>query len=97
MHEPISTTVIAVHGGLAFFGGLVHALKAHRDKTSRGWSDFAILTVMSTFTGVVFGLLAMYVSDHNMYLTMVATSIGSFWGVEGMAYAMERVLKILSK
>jgi len=43
MHEPISTAQIGIHGGLAVFGALTHALRVHRDgkaKTLHGHQEY---------------------------------------------------------
>lgn len=97
MHEPISTTQITYHGGLAFFGALVHASNAHRNGRSKTLLDFAILTLMSSFSGVMFALLGLYVFQDNTYLSMAMAGTGGFLGVEGMTIIVERLKLLISK
>lgn len=71
------------HGVLAFFGAVAHAIKAHRTGQSKGLMDFVLLTVMSSFSGVIFALLALHFFD-NEYMTLAAAGAGGFLGVEGL-------------
>ena len=97
MHEPITTTVLVSHGGLAVFGAFVHALKAHRDKTSKGLLDLLILTAMSTFSGVMFAIAAGYFFPHQMYLSHAASGAGGFLGVEGLTLLALKIRDLISK
>lgn len=94
MNEPISTTQITYHGGLAFFGALVHASNAHRTGKSKTLLDFCILTLMSSFSGVMFALLGLYIFQDSIHLSMAMAGTGGYLGVEGMSIIVER-LKLL--
>lgn len=76
--------LIVMHGFMALFGALVHAISAHRNGTSKSFLDFALLTMMSSFSGVVFALVAVQVFD-NPYMTLAVTGAGGFLGVEGLS------------
>jgi len=85
MHEPITTTAFVSHGGLASFGGVVHALNAHRSGKSNGIIDFFVLSVIASFAGVMFAIMASYFFPHEMYISHVAAGCGGFLGVEGLS------------
>lgn len=96
MHEPVSTTSLLAHGSLAFFGAVVHALNAHRSGKSKTPADFIALTLMSSFSGVMFALIAFTLSPDNIYLTMAIAGTGGFLGIEGMALIVDRVRNFIS-
>lgn len=96
MIEPISKSTIAAHGTIAIFGAVVHALKAHRDGKSKAWSDFPILLIMASFSGVMFGLIGINYLPQETYLTMVMAGSGGFLGVEGMSLIVARVTSIIN-
>ena len=97
MHEPITTTAVAVHGGLAVFGAITHALQAHRKGDSKTLLDFFVLTLMSSFSGVMFALVAFQLFEHQEYLSMAMAGTGGFLGVEGMAVIVERLRLLIKK
>lgn len=97
MHEPISTAQIAAHGGIALFGAIVHAAKAHRQGTSKTLIDFLILTLMASFTGVMFSFIGIYLFADNLYVSMCMAGTGGFLGVEGMTMIIDRVRILISK
>lgn len=93
MHEPISTTTIAAHGGIAVFGAITHALNAQRTGNAKNWKDVLVLMVMSSFTGVMFSLLGLHYFPHDIYVSMAAAGTGGWVGVEGMAWLADVVKK----
>lgn len=86
MTEPVSTSAIVFHWGLAIFWALVHALSAHRNGTSKSFLDFLILVVISSFTWVMFTLLAFHMFPASVYLTGACAGFGGFVWVEGMSF-----------
>ena len=98
MTDPIPTEInfIALlhHGVVAFFGALAHAIKAHRNGTSKGLVDFFLLTTMSSFSGVIFALVAIQTFD-NQYMTLAAAGAGGYLGVEGLSALAEKVKSAL--
>lgn len=95
--EPNASTIgILAHGAIAFLGGLVHALDRHRKGKTRGFGDVMILTVISSFSGVVFGLLALnlFAAGH---LTLAITAAGGYLGVEGLSVIAEKLRDVLVK
>ena len=71
------------HGVLACTGAVAHAIQAHRTGRSKGLLDFILLSIMSSFSGVVFALLALN-TFQNEYITLASAGIGGFLGVEGL-------------
>jgi len=93
---PVSYSV-AAHGFIALFGGVVHAAKAYRAGATKTLLDFAVLTVMSSFTGVIFALIALHTFPEQQYLTLAMAGTGGFLGVEGMTIIIERVRQVITK
>ena len=88
MQEQLSMTltpsIVLQHGAIALFGAVAHAINAHRTGKSKGVVDFVLLTIMSSFSGVVFALTALYIFD-SQYFTLAAAGAGGFLGVEGLS------------
>lgn len=80
------TTPYLAHGILAVFGAVVHASKSHRDGKSKTFIDFLTLTVMSSFSGVMFALIGFEVFGYESYLSLAMAGTGGFVGVEGMTF-----------
>lgn len=87
MHDTVDSIVnsspIVSHGIMAVFGAIANALKAHRNGESKGFFDFVILIVMSSFSGVIFGLLAANALD-NQYLTLASAGAGGLLGIDAL-------------
>ncbi len=90
--EPISTSIMIKHGVLAVNGGIVHALSAYRKGETRGLVDIVILSIISSFSGVIFALIALNLYPEN-YLTYAIAGVGGFVGVEGMSWITAYVKK----
>ena len=88
---------LIIHGTLAAFGAVVHASKAYRAGETRGFVDFAILAVMSSFSGVMFALLGLYLFNESSYLTMAIAGTGGFLGVEGMTLVIGRIRTLIDR
>jgi len=97
MIEPASITIGAFvkHMLLASFGALAHAINAHRLGQTKGLMDFLLLTILSSFSGVMFALIAMYLT-HNEYMTLAAAGSGGFLGVEGLTLLTTKVRDTLA-
>ena len=99
MAEPVTTTLtimtIVKHGILAVFGALAHAINVHRNGESKGVTDFVLLTLMSSFSGVIFALIALQFL-HNEYLTLAAAGSGGFLGVEGLTVLAGKIRDTLA-
>jgi zinc transporter ZupT len=94
---PEQLTAVTAHGTLAFFGALVHASKAHREGNSKTFIDFVALTLMSSFSGVMFALIGLYLWGETSYLTMALAGTGGFMGVEGMALIIEKLRQVIER
>lgn len=88
MHDLINQQAqpYIAHGLLAVFGAIVHASKAHREGQSKNILDFLLLTVMSSFSGVMFAILGLEIFGTSSYLTLAMAGTGGFVGVEGMTF-----------
>lgn len=93
MHEPVSTTAIAAHGGIAIFGAITHALNAQRMGKTKSIKDVIVLMIMSSFTGVMFSLAGLHYFPHDIYISMAAAGTGGWIGVEGLAWMSEIIKK----
>jgi hypothetical protein len=76
------------HGILAFFGAVVHALEANRKGETKSFKDFISLVFMSSFSGVIFALVALQLIPEQEYLTAAIAGTGGYVGVEGMSLAL---------
>lgn len=85
------------HGILAFFGAIVHASKAHREGKSKTAVDFITLTIMSSFSGVMFALLGFEMFGHDSYYSLAMAGTGGFVGVEGMTFIISYMLDKFKK
>jgi len=91
--ELIASGALAKHGAVAFFGALVHALNAQRNGNTKSFLDVVTLTVISSFSGVMFAFIGLHFFSEGSYLTLALAGSGGFLGVEGMTV----VVKILRK
>ena len=97
MPEQIPTAQIFTHGAIAFFGAITHALSAHRKGQSKTFADFISLTLMSSFSGVMFSLVGLHLFAGDTYATLAMAGTGGFLGVEGMGWLVEKVKKMIAK
>lgn len=84
------TGPILAHGIMAFFGAIAHASRAYRNGESKGLLDFFLLTIMSSFSGIVFALVASSMTD-SQYFTLAAAGSGGFLGVEGLSVLAAKI------
>ena len=95
--EPISTSQVVYHWGLAVFWAVVHALNAHRQGKSKSVIDFFVLVIMSSFTWVMFTLIAFHLFPSATYLIFAMSGTWGYLGIEGMGMVVEYVKKKLTK
>lgn len=88
--------IIYIHGLIAFLGALVHAANAHRNGLSKSVADYFFLTMMSSFSGIMFFLVAASLFPQG-YLTIAITGAGSYMGVDGLTWIVEVLKNILQK
>lgn len=84
------------HGIIACFGGIVHALNAHRIGQTKGILDIITLSVISSFSGIIFSLIALYFFD-NQYITLACAGCGGYLGTEGLAVIADKIRDLLVK
>jgi hypothetical protein len=97
MSEPLSTVAITNHFLIAFFGGLAHAINKHRNGESKSMTDFILLTIMSSFFGVLFGFIAISLYPNNEYLTMAVAGSGGWFGIESTGILFSIIAKKIQK
>lgn len=94
MHDTIESVItsspVISHGVMALFGAISHAIRAHRNGQSKGIVDFFLLTVMSSFSGVIFGLVAANTFE-NQYLTLASAGAGGLLGVDAITVVAYRI------
>lgn len=95
MTEQPPAIIFLIHGIIALFGAIVHALKAHRGGKTKTIVDFFILTVMSSFTGVMFSFLGLQLFPNQIYITLMLAGSGGFMGVEGMAIIIDVIRQLV--
>lgn len=91
--EVIGTGALAKHGIVAFFGAIVHALNAHRNGDAKNVVDIILLTIISSFSGVMFAFIGLHFFQEGSYLTLAFSGSGGFLGVEGMSIIIRFVKK----
>ena len=72
---------------------MVHALNAYRNGGSKSIIDMMMLTVISSFSGVMFAFVAFHVFGEDSYLTLAIAGSGGFLGVEGMSMLTKAIKK----
>lgn len=97
MSEPLSTAAVANHFIIAFFGGLTHAINKHRNGESKTMTDFILLTIMSSFFGVLFGFIAISLYPNNEYLTLAIAGSGGWFGIESTGILFNIIAKKINK
>lgn len=88
MNEPITSVAISkaiVYGLVALFGGVVHALIAHRKGLTKGFADVLALTFISGFAGAMWILVAVYFQPQNETVHLFAGGMGGYLSTEGLA------------
>lgn len=80
------------HGLLAIFGAFTHAASAHREGKSKTFMDFVLLTIMSSFSGVMFALMGFHFFGQGSYITLAMAGTGGFMGVEGMTWVVKVIV-----
>lgn len=97
MSEHLSTSVITNHTIIALFGGITHAINKHRNGESKTMIDFILLTIMSSFFGVLFGFIAISLYPNNEYLTMAVAGTGGWLGIESSGILFDFISKRFKK
>ena len=82
------TAQYTAHGSIALFGAIVHALDANRKGHTKSFIDFMALTVMSSFSGVIFALLGLQFFPDQVYFSAALAGTGGYLGIEGMSIAI---------
>lgn len=94
--KSISSAAITKHGIIALFGGVANAINKHRTGESKGLLDFVALSLLSSFFGLLFGLIALSLGKNNEYLTLCAAGMGGWLGIEGAGIISSYIKKIFN-
>lgn len=89
----ITGAALTKHGIVAIFGAIVHALNAYRNGGAKSFVDMIMLTIISSFSGVMFAFVAFHIFGEDSYLTLAIAGSGGFLGVEGMAILTKALKK----
>lgn len=90
----LGTLIIIKHGIMAFFSAIVHALIEYREGRSRTFVDILVIIVISSFSGVMFGLMAIRFFPHDIYLSLAITGTGGVLGVEGVRIITKQIVQM---
>ena len=93
--NPLQPHTILPHALIEIFGGVVHALNAHRTGESKGFGDFLALSVISSFSGIIFALVCIYFFQ-NEYITLAAAGCGGYLGTEGLSVIAKKIQQLLT-
>lgn len=91
MSEPVSTislSYVLQHTIIAIFGGFAHAINKYRNGQSKTPMDFFLLTILSSFFGVLFGFISIHLYPTSEYLTMAIAGTGGWMGIESIGMLM---------
>ena len=91
----VSISVLVKHGSVALVGGFAHAINKHRRGESKGFVDLIALSLMSSFFGLLFGFIALYLFNNNEYITLAMAGTGGWLGIEGISLLMGIIKKLL--
>lgn len=99
MNEPITSVALSkaiIYGTVALFGGIVHALIAHRKGLTKGFSDILALTFISGFAGAMWILVAVYFQPHSEIIHLFAGGMGGYLSTEGLAMLINSLREYVS-
>lgn len=84
---------------VVLFGSIVHAtaqLKVHRDKDLEFTAaDFGILFIIATFSGMIFGMLAMLIWTSTLIVSLFS-AVGAFLGMAGLNKIANILLEVIT-
>lgn len=89
--------MVAKIGLMAIFGGIAHAINAHREGKSHNPVDFILLAIMSSFFGFLIGFIGISLFKENIYAIMAMSGVGGWLGVESKSLLQSWVGSILTK
>lgn len=90
------TSEITRHAMIAFMAGIAHALQNGDTRKELGrWErvgEFIASTLIASFSGVIFGLLALSYFGGESYMTLAITGSGGFVGAKGLKMISEALV-----
>lgn len=97
MKEQIAERFI-IAACIGIFGALVHVanqgLKAKRAAERIGFADSLALFITALFSSLVFGIIAMLISDNELHLYL-AMATGAFMGLGGLTKVTDSALNVV--
>lgn len=101
MSEPVTSIAISKWVALAIWaiiGGVTHSLAEHRKGRVRSILDGLILSLISGFAGLMWGLLAVHFFNNDIVYIAFFSGLGGFMSLEGLALMATYIKrKILTK
>lgn len=99
--EPITSTILAKWVILAIWailGGITHALVEKRKGGVKDLVDGVVLSLISGFAGLMWGLLAVHFYGDDIVIVAFASGLGGFMSLEGIAIGITYLKrKLLTK
>ena len=88
---------IIKHGIIALIAGFAHALNERRDEKASKMvkiGEFIASVLIASFSGVIFGLIALEMFGQGSYLTLAITGSGGFIGAKGLKIISESLVSL---
>lgn len=86
--------------GMCLFGALVHVSNAFAKARKAGVpfkiSDGFVLGITATFSGIMFGLCAVILSENQIH-HLIAVGTGSFLGLSGLSRLTDILIAVIVK
>lgn len=94
--DPITSTIIAkwmVLGLWAALGGVTHTLVEKRKGKVKSFVDGLILSLISGFAGLMWGLIAVHFYPHDIIVVAFVSGLGGYMSLEGIAIGVNYLKK----
>ena len=90
---------IVRHAMIAFFAGVAHALneRGYLEKKSRMSmiGEFVASALVASFSGVIFGFIAITYFGEGSYIALAVTGAGGFMGAKGLRAVTNSLVNIV--
>ena len=92
-----SISEIIKHGMIAIAAGVAHALSEGRRVGTRTEQclEFIASVLIASFSGVIFGLIALEMFGQGSYLSLAITGAGGFIGSKGLKMISETLVTFI--
>ena len=87
----VDFTSLALHGSMAFIGGIVRAIKKKKSRVV----EYITFGLVSSFSGVIFALIFKHFYPNYEYLHLAVAGIGGWAGSDGIEFIYKLLKKFL--